>query len=87
MYRRDDITEAEYERDMDAIKTELKALNDIVNNNAPERDLSPLKELLEGDWVNIYQSLDKAHCRAFWRRYIRAIHIDRDINIINIDFL
>lgn len=50
------------------------------------RDLSGYKDVLSGDWINIYNALNTENKRAFWRKYIYRIVIDKDANIIDLKF-
>lgn len=64
----------EYDREYD----ELVAKIQEAENAVPEKpvDLSYIKETLTGGWKTIYQALDNEHKRAFWRSFVREIHID-----------
>lgn len=77
MYRKDDITEAEYDKDMAELKT---TLNELETHLEPvlERDLTIYKELIEGDWKELYNSLTKENKRVFWRKYIKEILLNED---------
>lgn len=64
----------EYDRDYDAIVAKIQE----AENATPEKptDLSYIKETLTGGWKTIYESLDNDHKRAFWRSFVREIHIE-----------
>jgi len=57
---------------------EIKKLIAIAEEEAPvvERDLTPLKELLNADFVTIYSSLGLEEKRTFWRNIIEEIILD-----------
>ena len=77
MYRKGDIEEAEYDADMEELKTELQELESQLAPLA-ERDLAVYEDLLKSDWKNLYKALNKENKRAFWRKYIKAIEINSD---------
>ena len=57
---------------------EIKGLIAIAENEAPppERDLEPLKKLLDTELESVYSSLDIENKRRFWRDIIREIKLD-----------
>ena len=75
MYRREDIGEAQYDREMDELK---KDLSELESQLAPvvERDLTIYEELLKSDWKELYNALNRENKRAFWRKYIKEIKIN-----------
>lgn len=77
MYRKEDITEEEYDREMSELKEELQALQNQLEPIL-ERDLSAYEELLKSDWRGLYNALNKENKRAFWRKYIKAIELNND---------
>ncbi len=85
MYRKEDITEAEYDNDMAELKEELKELESHLEPIL-ERDLTIYQELLKCDWIELYNALTKENKRAFWRKYIKAIKIDVNGKIDEIIF-
>ena len=66
---------------------ELKKLIAAAEQEAPtvERDLTPLKELLEGDFFTIYSALGLEEKRQFWRNIIDEIVLD-DNRVSNVIF-
>lgn len=85
MYRKDDITEVEYDKEMAELKT---TLNELEAHLEPvlERDLTIYKELIEGDWKDLYNSLTKENKRVFWRKYIKEILLNEDGTIKGVLF-
>lgn len=77
MYRKEDITEAEYDDDMAELKEELRELESKL---APvdERDLVVYEELLKSDWKELYNALSRENKRAFWRKYVKEIVVDEN---------
>ena len=66
---------------------EIKALIAKAENESPpvERDLSPLKELLDTDIKDAYSELDFEDKRRFWRNIITEIKVDGH-TVIDADF-
>ena len=64
----------EYDRDYDALVAKIQE----AETATPVKpiDLSYIKETLSGGWKTIYEALDNDHKRAFWRSFIKEIHID-----------
>lgn len=85
MYRKEDITEVEYDRDIAELKSELQALESQL---APieERDLTKYKELLRKDWKALYNALTEDNKRAFWRKYIKEIKVDSEGKLVELIF-
>ena len=75
MYRKEDITEAEYDADMEELKAELHELESQLEPHT-ERDLTIYQELLNSDWRELYKALTKENKRAFWRKYLKGIEVD-----------
>ena len=85
MYRKGDISEAEYDEDMDELKAELHELESQLEPIG-ERDLTIYEELLKGGWRDLYNALNKENKRAFWRKYIKAINLNKDGTIKDLIF-
>lgn len=77
MYRKGDMTEAEYDNDMEELKAELQALESQLEP-VLERDLTIYEDLLKSDWKDLYGALNKENKRAFWRKYIKGIELSVD---------
>lgn len=82
MYRKDRITEEEYDRDYLELENKLKIAEIEEGTTKKERDVSHLIKLLNDDWRSLYDQLDRQHKKAFWRKVIKKISIDRDKKII-----
>lgn len=74
MYRKEDITEAEYDNDMAELKEELKELESQLEP-VKDRDVTIYEELLKSNWRSLYNALAKENKRVFWRKYIKEIHL------------
>ena len=81
MFRKNRITEEEY--DTDYFKLEKK-LNELTAGHEEPRqiDTEHLKELLESNWREIYDGLDREHKRSFWHGIIKEFIIGEDRKII-----
>ena len=77
MYRKGDMTEAEYDKDMEELKTELQELESQLEP-VLERDLTIYEELLKSDWKDLYRALNRENKRAFWRKYVQSIELNVD---------
>ena len=73
----------EYDREYEELVTKIKE----AENTEPEEltDFSYIKETLTGGWKLIYEALDNEHKRAFWRSFVREIHITWDRKTKDID--
>lgn len=80
MFRKGRIEEDEYDRDYAVIENELAKLE--AADKPEERDLTALKELLESDYMTIYEALDRPHKRAFWRNLIKEFVVDDSRHIV-----
>lgn len=82
MYRKGRIEEAEYDRDYLDLENRLKIAEIEEGDPEKERDLSHLKELINSDWKEMYEHLDRQHKKAFWRKIIKKFSIGSDKKII-----
>lgn len=85
MYQKNRITERQYDSNYDSITAKIKELENSASSEG--RDLTPYYDLLSSDWVNIYHALNRENKRAFWRKYIREIHVDHIGNFTEVIFL
>ena len=47
-----------------------------------------IEKLLSGNWQNIYNQLDYAHKKTFWKRIIKEIYVDENTHkICGFEFL
>lgn len=73
-YMAGNISDADYLAQDEALK---KAIADAEKSAPPpERDLEPLKKLLETDFRGIYRDLDEDEKQRFWQSLIKEIEID-----------
>ena len=76
--------EADYNELMDLL---AKAENE--RSNMPVRDFGRIESILHDGWKAIYENLDDAYKRAFWRSFIQSIEVewnDKTKEIKNVNF-
>jgi DNA invertase Pin-like site-specific DNA recombinase len=64
----------QYEKDYAALQ-ELLEKAEAEQNNIVLKDFSKVEAILQDGWRGIYENLDDAHKRAFWRSFIRSIEL------------
>lgn len=78
-------TAEEYDKKYDEITEKIKEAENAMIEKP--KDYSKIRNTLTTGWKGIYESLDNEHKRAFWRSFVKEIHIDwnattKDINDI-----
>lgn len=81
MFRKGRIEEKEYDEEYAILERDLKNL-ESQKEPEEERNLDVLKGLLETDFRTIYNELDKAHKKAFWRNLIKEFTLDENKKIV-----
>ena len=80
-----------YDRDYDELVAKIEAAQQ-KHTEVIRQDFSKAEAALSGEWKDIYESLDNAHRRAFWRSFVESIEIDwsghrqRDKQIKRVNF-
>lgn len=69
-------TVEEYDRDYDELMAQIEEAQAEQESLHEEPDYEKIKEILSGDWKEIYNSLDQEHKRAFWRSFVEEITIE-----------
>lgn len=85
IFRKGRITEAEYDKDYNDLEVQLKTLEAKLEP-LMERDLTIYEELLKSDWKELYNALTRENKRAFWRKYIKQIVIDKSGKVVSLIF-
>lgn len=70
--------------------TEYLRLNDLISQNkayTQPQGNENTNAILTDDWKGIYEKLDSVHKKLFWKKLIKEIRIDKDLNISEIIFL
>lgn len=64
----------EYDKKYDEIVAKIAEAENTVAEKP--KDFGYVKEILSAGWRGIYEALDNDHKRAFWRSFIKEIHLD-----------
>lgn len=65
----------QYEKDYEELMKKLEAA-EAEQGEVVVKDFGKVEAILHEDWKTIYNSLDEAHKKAFWRSFIRSIEIN-----------
>lgn len=65
----------QYEKDFAELVEKLEAA-EAERKQETVKDFSKIEAILHDGWKVIYNELDDAHKRSFWRSFVRAIHIE-----------
>lgn len=89
MYQKGRISEEKYDSEYSRILDLLKEHEDnVLNFPTTQKSFDKIKQTLSGDWLSIYQSLDRENKRAFWRNIIESIECNTDSGTIKkVNFL
>lgn len=85
VFRKGRITEVEYDKDYNELEAQLKALEAKLEP-LMERDLTIYEDVLKSGWKELYEALNKENKRAFWRKYIKEIVVDKNCKIVSLIF-
>jgi hypothetical protein len=84
MYLAGNLPDEEYLKEDAELKAQIaKAESELP---PPERDITPLQELLKTNFEEIYKTLDDEEKRRFWRGIIKEVHF-KDKDIVGVTFL
>lgn len=64
----------EYDREYEEIVAKIEEAGNTAKKELA--DFSHIRKTLSGGWKVIYESLDNDHKRAFWRSFVKEIHIE-----------
>ena len=85
-YRLGNMPDEEYIAEAAELKQAIEKAEKEQENQNPEKDLAPLKELLETDFRGIYKTLNEEEKRRFWRSIVKEIYVDEN-GVKSVDFL
>lgn len=85
LYLKNRITEPEYDKQYEELEERLQELESQLEPFT-ERDLTLYEELLKSDWRALYNALTRENKRAFWRKYIKEIIVDKDSQLVDVIF-
>lgn len=77
----------EYDRKYDALVAKIEEAESAVPEAPP--DFSHIKAILSDGWEAIYKAMDNDHKKAFWRSFVKDIHLNwskEKKEIADIDF-
>jgi DNA invertase Pin-like site-specific DNA recombinase len=64
----------EYDKKYDALVAQIEEAESAIPDAPP--DFSHIKAILSEGWEAIYKAMDNDHKKAFWRSFVKEIHID-----------
>ena len=64
----------EYDRKYDALVAKIEEAESAIPDAPP--DFSHIKAILSEGWESIYKAMDNDHKKAFWRSFVKDIHLD-----------
>ena len=86
IYMKGRISEAEYDRQYEALEKELRKAEQ--EHPESEEDYRHIAKTFSGNWLAIYQSLDPEHKNAFWKKVIKEIVLSKETHKIDhVEFL
>lgn len=77
----------EYDKKYDALVAKIEEAERAIPEAPP--DYSHIRAILSEGWETIYEALDKDHKKAFWRAFVKQIHLNwskEHKEISNIEF-
>jgi len=84
MYLAGNMSDDDYLKEDAELKAQIaKAESELP---PPEKDVTPLRELLKTNFEEIYETLDQEEKRRFWRGVIKEVHF-KDKDIVDVTFL
>ena len=82
MYQKGRITDAFYDKQYELLELQLQQFSSLQEIESTIEHRENLLSFFSGNWLNLYQSLDKENKRIFWRKYIKDIQVDRETHKI-----
>ncbi len=82
MYQKGRLTEDYYNQEYDRLSSMLSITGDDRANEEKKKRLKYVSEQFSGDWKTLYNRLDNAHKRAFWKQTIEEIQVDPETRSI-----
>ena len=75
-----------YDKNYSALEEEVKVLQQ--ESKVVQIDqLRKVVDIGEANWLEMYDTLDRKHKKAFWKGIIKEIYIDKEKHITNVIFL
>lgn len=79
----------EYDRDYDELMAQIEEAQAENESLDDEPDYEKIRQIVSGDWKQLYAELDQDHKRSFWRSFVEEILIEWDKKtkrVIDINF-
>ena len=84
MYLKGRIDEKAYDAKYNELSAKIKEA-DTVNNE--KKASEKVKDIIGVNLGELYQTFTQEEKQAFWRGLIKSIEVDKEYNILNVDFL
>lgn len=78
MYQKGRITDAFYDKQYELLERKLAELSSLRNIEHTIAERENILSFFQGDWINLYRTLDAANKKIFWKKYIKDIQVDRE---------
>ena len=75
----------QYEKDYSELMEKLEAA-EAERGEIVVKDFTHIEAVLHDGWEAIYNKLDDAHKRAFWRSFVKSIEVDWNKDITRVNF-
>ena len=82
MFQKGRISESYYEEEYERLKKKEETLIAPVDLNDLIQKYEQVRMKISGNWIELYHKLDIEHKNAFWKSFIKSIHIDKDTHKI-----
>ena len=78
MYQKGRITDTFYDSQYELLERKLAELSSLRDIKQTIEKRENLLSFFQGNWIDLYNSLDAANKKVFWRKYIKDIQVDRE---------
>lgn len=86
LYVNDFISLEEYKKDYNKYQKQIEELIEVEQVTIKKVDVNKLTDLVNSDFTEIYQSLNREKKRTFWNMLIESIEMDNDRKVVSITF-
>lgn len=84
LFQKGRITMDYYDEQYEKLDKELSSDTEVITLDS----YKGIEKVLSGNWHDVYNQLDYSHKKAFWKRIIKEIHVDKDTHkICGFEFL
>ncbi|MCI6629745.1 MAG: recombinase family protein, partial [Lachnospiraceae bacterium] len=78
MYQKGRITDTFYDSQYELLERKLAELSSLRDIKQTIDKRENLLSFFQGNWIDLYNSLDAANKKVFWKKYIKDIQVDRE---------